>query len=236
MLIAKLMKNLVSKGKVNAKMKKIHDKIVIVTVFILLLVVSCLVLFKPINAKVYEEINQTKIVNYNTATQTYGNTKYTRGVGNVTVWINYNSGVGYWQSYINNARQNWMYPGWSNPIYMNFVSSNYGSQLDLHLKYKSFWGSDSVLAETRFYSSTGARVQPQKSNWYYSEIYINHDAFSKPSFSNEQALGTVIHEMGHAFGLAHNNTNVNSIMCQTAYGRRVQRVQKTDNDAINRLY
>ena len=42
--------------------------------------------------------------------------------------------------------------------------------------------------------------------------------------------------MGHAFGLMHNNSNQNSIMCQTGYGRIVQRVQSVDNDAINRKY
>lgn len=42
--------------------------------------------------------------------------------------------------------------------------------------------------------------------------------------------------MGHAFGLDHNNPNPKSIMCQTGAGREVQRVQKTDSDAINRLY
>lgn len=39
-----------------------------------------------------------------------------------------------------------------------------------------------------------------------------------------------------AFGLAHNNQNPNSIMCQTKYNRQVQRVQKVDNDALNKLY
>ena len=57
-----------------------------------------------------------------------------------------------------------------------------------------------------------------------------------PNFSNEQATGIIIHEFGHAFGLDHNNTNVNSIMCQTSYGRVVQKVQKVDNDAILSKY
>ena len=60
--------------------------------------------------------------------------------------------------------------------------------------------------------------------------------YKKSSFSNDQALGTLIHEMGHAFGLAHYNSNPNSIMCQTNKGRKVQRVQKTDNDTINAIY
>ena len=42
--------------------------------------------------------------------------------------------------------------------------------------------------------------------------------------------------MGHAFGLAHNNSNVNSIMCQTSHSRAVQRVQQVDNDAVKSKY
>ncbi|NCU34130.1 matrixin family metalloprotease [Candidatus Saccharibacteria bacterium] len=119
---------------------------------------------------------------------------------------------------------------------MNFVSSNYGSNMDFYLRYNNFWGVSGVLAETRFYSNTGSNIQPYTSNWSFANIYINHDGYSLPSISNDMALGTTIHEMGHAFGLAHYNNNQYSIMCQTGYGRKVQRVQKTDNDAINQLY
>lgn len=79
-------------------------------------------------------------------------------------------------------------------------------------------------------------MQPNAGNWLYTEIYIKDDNYKKSSFSNDQALGTLIHEMGHAFGLAHYNSNPNSIMCQASKGRNVQRVQKTDNDTINAIY
>ena len=79
-------------------------------------------------------------------------------------------------------------------------------------------------------------MQPNAGNWLYTEIYINDDKYKKSSFSNDQALGTLIQEMGHAFGLAHYNSNPNSIMCQASTGRNVQRVQKTDNDTINAIY
>ena len=82
----------------------------------------------------------------------------------------------------------------------------------------------------------GTIINPDHENWKYAEIHINHDEFKNPNFSNEQATGIIIHEFGHAFGLDHNNTNVNSIMCQTSYGRVVQKVQKVDNDAILSKY
>jgi len=162
--------------------------------------------------------------------------KYQNGVKNVTVWLNYNSGIGYWESYIKNVANNWKNPGWSNPINLTFVSSNYGSNMDFHLKNKSFWGgSTSILGQANYFLN-GARIDPRTSNWYYAEIYINHDAFIKPSLTNDQALGTTIHEMGHAFGLDEYNTNKYSVMCQLGAGRLVQRVQKTDNDAVKGLY
>lgn len=174
------------------------------------------------------------ITNTYAATPTFGH-KYVNGVGNIAIWLDYSSGVGYWQSYITNAANNWMYPGWSNPIYTHFVSSNYGSNMDFYLRYNSFWGGSGILAETRFYNSGGSRVYPDSSNWSFVNIYINDDSYKLPYITNDMALGTTIHEMGHAWGLAH-TTNVYSIMCQTGAGRVVQRVQQADNDAVNIIY
>lgn len=170
------------------------------------------------------------------ATPTFGY-RYQNGVGNVTAWLNYSSGVGNWQYFITNAAQNWMYPGWDNPIYISFTSSNLGSTLDFHQHNDAYFGGGmNVLAWTSFFSSTGGSVDPSYSNWAYAEVHINNDVYSSAGTTNEAALGTTIHEMGHAFGLAHYNGIPFSIMCQTAYGRVVQRVAGVDNDAINNLY
>ena len=179
----------------------------------------------------------------NTPTQPYGKHKYYKGVCNVTVYIDYASGAGYWENFIKVAVNNWMYTGHgANPIYMKYVSSNNGSTMDIYTKKNSYWVSkglgNSILAETLHYDSNWKYFNPKATvkNWVWTQIYINDDNFRKSSFSDEQAKGTIIHEMGHAFGLDHNNPNPKSIMCQTGAGREVQRVQKTDSDAINRLY
>ena len=86
----------------------------------------------------------SSLTNAYAATPIYGY-QYINGVGNVTVWLDYSSGVGYWQSYITNAVNNWMYPGWSNPIYMNFVSSNYGSNMDFYLRNDAFFYNQCLL-------------------------------------------------------------------------------------------
>ncbi len=169
-------------------------------------------------------------------TPTFGY-RYQNGVGNLTAWINYASGVGYWQTYITGATNNWMYPGWDNPIYIHYASSNYGSNLDFHQNSNSYFlGGSSTLAWTRFFNGNGGEIYPWNTNWYYAEVHINNDAYRNPSFTNSQAQGTTTHEVGHALGLAHDNNNIYSIMCQTGYGRAVQTVQKVDNDAINILY
>jgi len=56
------------------------------------------------------------------------------------------------------------------------------------------------------------------------------------NLSATRMKGTIAHEIEHTLGLKYNNTNVNSIMCQTQYNRAVETVQKTDNKAVVNLY
>ncbi|MBQ1478244.1 MAG: hypothetical protein IIZ33_08870 [Erysipelotrichaceae bacterium] len=211
---------------------------------IIIAVILALMLFiaKPVNLRA----DDTPTMPFNS------NYKYSNGVGNITIWLDYSSGVGTWETYINSSANNWMYTGWDNPIYLTFVSSNYGSNMDFHSHNGSWFvtntGSADVFALTLFFSSSGGSLMGSSgptASWYYSEIHINDDAFSDDNFPNEGAHGTVRHEMGHAFGLRHNNTNPNSIMHQ--YGvyrpdlgtyeyRNVHTVQYTDNLAVVNLY
>lgn len=79
------------------------------------------------------------------------------------------------------------------------------------------------LAWKSFFSATGGTIYPESSNWTYAEVHINDSVYSSASVSNNAALGTTIHEMGHMFGLAHYNSNPYSIMCQTGSGRLSQK-------------
>ena len=70
--------------------------------------------------------NQT--VSATAMTPVYGSTLL-GGVGNTLIYLDYSSGVGDWEGYITTAANNWMYTGWSNPIYITFVSSDNGSDI-----------------------------------------------------------------------------------------------------------
>ncbi len=172
--------------------------------------------------------------------------KYTQGVGNITIYIDGASNAGYWEKYIKGGANNWMYPGYgmSNPIYIQFVSSTYGSKMDFYCTTSSYWSKTAptwatIAAATEFFDSNENKVFPSMTNnvnWYYAKILINNDVFKKDLFTDNQAQGTIIHEMGHAFGLDHNNDNKYSIMCQSNQGRQIEKVMECDNSSINVKY
>lgn len=134
------------------------------------------------------------------------------------------------------ATNNWVHTGHgANPIYLYEKSASSGTAIDFYNRTTTFWGDANVLGETYHRNSSGTRVYPWESHWLYSEIYLNTSSLGQKSTSLRQ--GTIAHEIGHAFGLAHYNTNPNgSIMCQTGSGRTVQTVQAEDNEAINEKY
>lgn len=71
---------------------------------------------------------------------------------------------------------------------------------------------EGILAYTIFLSDTKAgEIDPNSNDWNSSIIYVNKN-MTVP-------VTTFIHEFGHVMGLAHNNSNPSSIMCQSAYGR-----------------
>lgn len=164
--------------------------------------------------------------------------KYSRGVSNT--WYYVDSTASSYTTRINAAANNWVNTGhgW-NPIYMTPVSSTYCTHMDFYGRTSNFFPNNRTLANTRFYTNSSQDITAtvadtsQTVNWFYAEININTGLLAT---NTNDTQGTLAHEMGHAFGLAHDNNNTLCIMCQTASGRAVYLVSSDDNDAINYLY
>ncbi len=160
---------------------------------------------------------------------------------NITsVYYYVDSSATYFANPISKAAKNWVYTdyGWNN-LYPNSRTYNiYNSTMDIY----GYRTNDNANGFTVFFNrvnGTGKpyKVNPNSSNWLFAEIYLNKYYLSTAtSGTTNYAQGVVAHEMGHAFGLGHNNTNPYSIMCQSASGRRVHTIQRVDHDAFNRKY
>lgn len=203
----------------------------------LLIISTMLLVFSPVLAEESKTQRPNPILGFYD-TPVYANHKLINGVGNVTIYLNYASGIGYWESYISNAVNNWMYTGWANPIYINFVSSNYGSTIDIYRESDSYWPNypDEIAASTEMYSSSSTAMNPLNGNWLYCEIHVNHDKLIQNTVSDFEAQFVMTHEMGHCFGLDH-NTKTNVSIMWTYYDEAVvDTVQQVDNNTIIHLY
>lgn len=166
---------------------------------------------------------------------TYPNdAKFSRGVSNAYYYVD--SSASSYTSKINEAVNNWVDTGYGwNPIYLYPVSSNYATHIDY---YVIDYRNDAVLsninnnAYTTFWDinelelSYNVSGEPT-SDYYYTEVKITN--------YREIDTSTIIHEMGHCFGLKH-SSNLYSIMYPTSSLRMVNRVAKDDHDTINYLY
>lgn len=154
------------------------------------------------------------------------------GVGNICYYID--SSASSYTSIINSAINNWVDTGYGwNPIYVTPVSSNYATDIDFYLRYGDDMSAD-ILGRTTYYNINEGIVNQYNTNWFFAKIELN--ASSLGGYSNDIKQGTTAHELGHAFGLDHQDYNRYSIMCQLGCGRLVNTVDQTSHNAINALY
>ena len=183
------------------------------------------------------------IVNAETITPTSPNGYHiTWNVENIHYYVD-QSAPGY-SGLIAGAARNWVKTGYGRNKLYPFADKKW-SAVDIYavdegdnggLAYTSTFkrinGGDPIIVPWISINRLDSAVPTE--NWLFAEIRINNPVFAQFNFTEQQ--GTIAHEMGHAFGLGHNNENPNSIMCQTGYYRTAQTVQQADNDAFNRLY
>lgn len=139
---------------------------------------------------------------------------------------------------IANAAYNWVYTGYGwNNLYPNTKTTDITNSACDFFGYSS---SDGNNAYTTFFkrsnghSGTVSQIAVDAEDWLFNEVHLNSKYMSFYSSTTNQ--GVVAHEFGHAFGLGHNNTNTNSIMCQMGSGRAVYKVQQVDQNAFNQKH
>lgn len=104
---------------------------------------------------------------------------------------------------------------------MDIYAGNYYPQSYGLLGWAEFWRYSTEL-------------DPNTQNWGWNKIMINFPSFNTLSVYHRK--GTIAHEMGHAFGLAH-STNNSVIMAQYGNHARIYNTaQKDDLNGINYLY
>lgn len=196
-----------------------------------------------------EEQSIERLIPNDLPTPIFGH-KLVGGIGDVTIYID---SVGtpratYWQRLIKDAVTNWMYTGvGANKFYGSYVTNSSSSKVEIEAVYKGFFGDDKdrVHAGTLHIYQKQLAGNPPKTDWDHAIISLNDDVLRRPSISDAEATGDIIHEFGHVFGLDHNNVNPYSIMHSSSVidnrtgkeiFRQVHKVQKVDNDAVNRIY
>lgn len=118
------------------------------------------------------------------------------------------------------------------PISYVQTSTQSSSVMDIYAG--NYYSSDTgIIAQTTFWVYS-TQLDPYKSNWGWNKIQLNMPVMSTLDTYDQQ--GSIAHEMGHAFGLDHNNEDPTTIMCQLAYGRFVYMPTPDDLNGINHLY
>lgn len=85
-------------------------------------------------------------------------------------------------------------------------------------------------AKTKFYSNVHSDFDANVYDWTYCFVLLNRN------YGIDIPQSTFTHEIGHVLGLAHQNNNPNSIMCQEYYGRVATEPSSTDRFSLTLKY
>ncbi|AEE95720.1 peptidase M10 [Mahella australiensis] len=161
--------------------------------------------------------------------------------GNDTLYYHVNSSSTLYDAIITKAVNSWN--ATSTPIYYKKDLTDGLIEIYSVLNIPPAPDGSVELAETRFFH--WLQVDPSSSNWFWTEIHTNQNSHGYPSLSTVNKQGTMAHEFGHSFGLAHltstqlsevKSKGIQVIMLQIAQGRTTYLPQTDDCTGINSLY
>ncbi|SHI22678.1 hypothetical protein SAMN02745823_03624 [Sporobacter termitidis DSM 10068] len=141
----------------------------------------------------------------------------------------------------------------SYPRYLTAISTavnawNAASKVQL---YASGSGSSAVVfsvsslvslserGQTIFYTIDGSPMTTPTSSWSYAEVRISQALLNSMTEPATELAATVMHEMGHAFGLTHAVASIGQVSIMLPYADRrgyVTTVLDGDLDDVDNLY
>jgi len=119
------------------------------------------------------------------------------------------------------------------PISFRETGNQGSSVIDFHKG--SWWSASQGIAGYAEHYVGGNPVSTNQ-NWYWGLVKLNSPTFDRLSDYTKQ--GTIAHEVGHVFGLAHPTSRPypNSVMLQIGQGRNTNGPQGIDFNDINIKY
>lgn len=159
-----------------------------------------------------------------------------------------NGGVTYRQYYVTSSASThsskitemmnkWIYStashGITTPLNFSKSSRQYGSEMDFYGGSYDYYPYRDSAAWEEGWTYSGSQINQGIKNWDYSKIYLNYFRFNSSSTTVKK--GTIAHEMGHAFGLAHVK-GIGSLMCTIGGGRIAHWPTADEFKGINALY
>ena len=169
--------------------------------------------------------------------RTFNDKQLSGGVGNYGNYKRYywfSSSFSHYSSYATTAMDRWIYttdnPGVTTSIsWRNTTTQSSGS---IELYEQNLSGDTTGITEFWYYSTELSDWSTQ--NWGWNKILIDYNDTSSYTYSKK--LGLIEHEMGHAFGLAHQPYNTASIMYPYDDERSGSRPATVDCQNINHIY
>lgn len=138
-----------------------------------------------------------------------------------------------YSSIISEAMDAWIYANWSNPIL--FYDRGLSSNTSITFKgYSTIPNAPSANAMVKHYSASGIYMPQPSANWKYCDVLISQTKFSQ--ITSREKLITIVHELGHCFGLQHETSNRGVIMYYDINTIQTSTPQYDDIDGINYLY